>query len=976
MPRYWGALLPQNVLWGNHRFTSKLHRYDLGFFQLMRRENHIKAKYKLKAWVVHNSSPTFTDYTEAELKILNERGFGYRPTGQPPARLRSSSNRSSRTAVAFDSVISGESTPDKPSVRLPPQQASSPKPVDNISTIESKISSPEPVGAVSAEKKLMSLPGVGWSMKWKEQTGIDSLSVDETDSSTTEEAEKGNKLFKDLQKSHSFENSPQKMKSTTLSPASSVKMHYRINIPPLTKWQQNLTTYPRYSSKFARAPMMNQGTLEHPRYISASRPAIVPIPFQVAVRSQVQSAPHGPKRVPAELPSQQEPNLEYIPSIRINSNPSDEQQKSTIDLAWDGLVPVPEPFNGQGTTSAVFVSQSLLDAPIFPFPHTTDMDTFSFHPTLPHTPSNPFFGDSSLNLIDTSHTQGDNSHLTPLATATATFQKQPAESAVKAHTPCCDWNYYFECSEMKDGECQKMHICEICASSEHRAAQHWHHLATAPLPEIQIQPKLSTPTGPPDSPALSAVKDRVRLFVPSSSVNFSDSFPKDSRVPLFIPPLGLEGSQKAAAQSERLKRRKLQSRSKTSATTEVCTPQSEDGIEKDAAPPRKNQRIPIMTPATSPFDKPVEVILPPPARPFRSTNTTSNPPPTDNSPSGNLRVTAPVFEPSHAGAWIPFSSPTNQFGSLFQIPSKDKKNIEIVAPKKKGKEVARDAGSETVKVKKSANNREYKTNPHNGEGRKVRTESTKSKIEPGEPSREKACKEKIGSSSMHQPPDTFADIDWSAPGPSTPSTTSAATAIYIRNLSRTTPSLSRAYQAITSSRTASVSAISDASFQSDTLENNVLKILDEQLEAIIGKEPPETIAATLETIIEICSTHSTETSPQDGIQFDLATNAPTTSNSHPATWPWHEAQNSNAQINFFTLSDLADDEAKSQTYAERPRSSDSSSTAPLSSPESPKNMADQIPLKGRIERMMSCAASKGTGQCTCGLGDWFHHSQA
>ena len=952
----------------------------LDFVQLMDRENHIKAKYKLKAWVVHNSSPAFTDYSQAELKILNERGFGYRSTGQPPARLRSSSNRSSRMAAAFDSIISGESTPDKPSVRLPPQHASSPKPVNNIPMIESKISSPEPVGAVPTEKKLMSLPGVGWSMKWKEQTGIDSLSVDETDSSATEEAEKQIMLFKDVQKSHSLENCPPKTNSMALSPASSGKMHYRINIPPLTKWQQNLSTYPRYSSRFPRAPMMNQGTLGHPHYISASRPAIVSIPFQGTVRSQMQSAPPGPKPLPAELLSQQEPNSGYIPSIRNSSNPSAEQQKSTIDHACDGLVPILESFDGQGmqvTTSTAFGSQSLLDAPIFPFPRTTDMHTFSFHPMLPHTPSNPFFGDSTVNLLDASQTQGVTSHLTTLATATATLQKQFTESALKAHTPCYDWNYYFECSEMKDGECQKMHICEICALSEHRAAQHWHHLATAPLPEIQIQPKLSTPTGPPDSPTLSAVRDRVRLFVPPSSVNFSDSFPKDLRDPLFGQPLGLEGSQKAAAQSERLKRRKLQSRNKTTTSTDVCTSQSEDGTEKDA-PLSKHQLTAIITPATSTFEKPVEVILPPAVRPFRSTNMASNPPTRDNSPSGKLRVTAPVFEPSHAGAWIPFSSPTNQFRSLFQIPSKDKKNIEIVAPKKKEKEVARDTESEIVKVKKTANNREYNTNPHKGEGQKVRTEYTKSKIEPGEPSRGKACKETLGSSSMHQPLDTFSDIDWNAPGPSTPSPASAATAMYFRNLSRTPSSLRRAYQAIASSRTAPLSAISHASFQSDALENNVLKILDEQLEATIRKESPETIAATLQTIIEICSTKSTQTSPQDGTQFDFSATAPTTSNSHSRIWPWHEAENSNAQINFFTLSDFADEETfcpQSHADAERPRSSDSSSTAPLSSPESPKNMTDQTPLKGRIERIMSCTASNGTGQCNCGLGDWFHHSQ-
>jgi hypothetical protein len=100
---------------------------------------------------------------------------------------------------------------------------------------------------------------------------------------------------------------------------------------------------------------------------------------------------------------------------------------------------------------------------------------------------------------------------------------------------------------------------------------------------------------------------------------------------------------------------------------------------------------------------------------------------------------------------------------------------------------------------------------------------------------------------------------------------------------------------------------------------------------------------------------------------------------------------------FFTLDDFADDDTfgrKSQHPRDdpnRPRSSDSSSTAPfdpIGSPHSPMldldNRTDaycavsrvaQTP-KGRVERMMSCAAARGKGQCNCGLGDWFHHAQA
>jgi hypothetical protein len=212
------------------------------------------------------------------------------------------------------------------------------------------------------------------------------------------------------------------------------------------------------------------------------------------------------------------------------------------------------------------------------------------------------------------------------------------------------------------------------------------------------------------------------------------------------------------------------------------------------------------------------------------------------------------------------------------------------------------------------------------------------------------------------------------------------------------------------------------SIKFQNLDSAVLKILDEQLEAIIGKESEEIITATLETIIEICSTPSTEISPRtdqfqqnrqqihsliNEIQQQIQPSSP--------TWPIQDPVQANAvQIpeqfqrvssatdSFFTLDDFADDGFLSplplilelgnlKDLADenvRPRSSDSSSTAPLdpsSIPQSPSSLdlkdrctrlPDQTPLTGRIERMMSCAATRGTGQCNCGLGDWFHHIRA
>jgi hypothetical protein len=239
-----------------------------------------------------------------------------------------------------------------------------------------------------------------------------------------------------------------------------------------------------------------------------------------------------------------------------------------------------------------------------------------------------------------------------------------------------------------------------------------------------------------------------------------------------------------------------------------------------------------------------------------------------------------------------------------------------------------------------------------------------------------------------------------------------------------------------------------ATTPSSKLDRSVLKILDEQLEAIIGKESEETIAKTLETIIEICSTsepssatHSPRSDNFEQNQDASTTPKPLTSDMFSPSVtgvpplvlrspappsaaenitkisppPTYIVQANTVQIphsltryskisHFFTLDDFADDvffestkpmqsRRGSKQYHEeesnRPRSSDSSSTAPIDpigSPRTPANMVDlqlldehpaslvdQEPLKDRIERMMSCAAARGAGRCNCGLGNWFHH---
>jgi hypothetical protein len=78
---------------------------------------------------------------------------------------------------------------------------------------------------------------------------------------------------------------------------------------------------------------------------------------------------------------------------------------------------------------------------------------------------------------------------------------------------------------------------------------------------------------------------------------------------------------------------------------------------------------------------PVEVILPPPVKPFQRKTYHD----VLITPKSSLRVTAPEFEPSYAGAWTPFSNSPSQFSGLFKIPTRESRKIEIVSPSDKKK---------------------------------------------------------------------------------------------------------------------------------------------------------------------------------------------------------------------------------------------------------------------------------------------------
>ena len=196
-------------------------------------------------------------------------------------------------------------------------------------------------------------------------------------------------------------------------------------------------------------------------------------------------------------------------------------------------------------------------------------------------------------------------------------------------------------------------------------------------------------------------------------------------------------------------------------------------------------------------------------------------------------------------------------------------------------------------------------------------------------------------------------------------------------------------------------AVCRFSSPSEKFDCSVLQILDEQLDAIIGQESEETIAATLETIIEICSTSSAVRTPCRSQFASSHIDSLDFGSSPPDTSQNNLQETSSSQLalpstnQFSTLKDFTNDDVVFGSLSprtrprygddgNRPRSADSSSTAPLTpfgSPHTPtiidldqrrSTPLDQIPLKGRVEQMMFCAAAHRTGQCNCGLGDWFH----
>ena len=823
------------------------------------------------------------------------------------------------------------------------------------------------------------LPGKKWTEKWKEANGIQETTTDEL----TDENEKKTRSSLPIENETeprlgSHHKSPESKESSAKG-----QMQYKINIPspslkqihmfrPISSRPGNLQHQSR--NTHLGGPPIKNVYQAHPSTFSQTS---ISQSHRIYGKASIQSTPKIVASIPRIPAKEKARETEKVVDVD-GTDPS----KSIVGIVCESLTPENHASFQIAEDNSI---PQISNPPSFPFPQTTDSDIFPFHPVLNQRSAIEINENVKSNFSDNVPTT--NIYKEKVASQLLIDDSPATQISLVKSTVCYEWNYFLACSTTENGECQRVHVCEICGSSEHRATQHWHHLATAPLPEIQMQPKLSTFAPPPESPTLSALKEHTSRFMNRSidltSQHGITSASRLPRISLFVPPLGLEGSHRIAAQAERLKLRKRLSRPKlTQSTDDMIAPFDNPKVSNNGiSPPLPTPEISVTAQTSSPFEKPVEVILPPPLRPFQRkatpTDTTTTPDdhlPTCASPGG-LRVTAPAFEPSYAGAWVPIEGTSNQFSGLFKIPSKESRRIQIVAPvgKNKGKDVdelptneSDEARSESLYSVKSGRS---KGTAKRSTGKKLG--SVKTELWPAFsvfPGNANPCHEDL--------PQT--QKEWYMPDFSQPCTSKT-----IERYSHTACGISS---------------------PSKKLDSSVLQILDEQLDDIMGKESEETIATTLETIIEICSTSSAGTTARrtqceslhgtGSFGFENSPPNPSQDDHQKPTSPSQLASLITNQ--FFTLEDLADDDvvfgstsprAKSYEVDDciRPRSADSSSTVPLTpfgSPHTPKILyfdhprstpLDHTPLKGRVEQMISCAAARGAGQCNCSLGDWFHH---
>ena len=805
----------------------------------------------------------------------------------------------------------------------------------------------------TADSPSRKLPGMRWTDQWKEKNGI------------SKTASVGNPTPSNIQVLIEKRNEPASKeisppRTSAFSIASPKRLaHYKVNIPPPSLEQMD--QFSRISvgvsdSRHCLKRNYSHGSVKQMPQITSTKFSQSYFPLRFRIPPD-QGRPRSPTPIVASLSQIMSDTNSRFPDHTREYNPRPViETKSKVDVALESFTPeIIGPQNTQYSHASTFDSHALVDC--FPFPYSHSLEPFPYNPVHSQTPSAPLLGpvESSLSRkgLLSNNDSNREGHYSSGSNASRDTISQNVLSRRRA---CYEWNYCLECSPTKIGECERTHICEICASPEHRAMQHWHHLATAPLPEIEAQPKLSFFSSLPESPTL---VDHIPIF---GSVD--DTFQLHSKVSnatsrnTLVP--GPEWSHEAVHPGKLKIRRRL---------SDALLPLTDDTIDPSNATIISNGFMELcdiqhMTPPSSPSEKQVEVILPPQVRPFQRTVTASETiSPNEGSNTvtaskGGLRVTAPAFEPSYAGAWIPFASATNEFSNLFKIPSRESRRIEIVAPPDKRK---------------------------NGEpvdGGLIQDFMSK------RPSREMKLDGRVNTNPIPSPRKT-ADIlkkhelDKQGLWPAISSTPECRMSLVYDGLKdHAEPWYTRRKLRISGSAKDEKYWFdaSNYSFPSDKPDTSVLEILDEQLDAILRQESEETITATLETIVEICSASPTSTASQSTLfeknrdnnvfnfespRVPLATESSSSHKSvrsqlYSTSGQWlprdityvspptsfHESQT-------FAIGDFPDDEPLFNASifphhdelgyhqgeeSARPRSADSSSTAPLTpfgSPQTP-----------------------------------------
>ena len=153
-----------------------------------------------------------------------------------------------------------------------------------------------------------------------------------------------------------------------------------------------------------------------------------------------------------------------------------EPKNDVVNIVWKGLVPetLNQSSSHQRLPAPPFESTNLLDSPpSFPFSESPDLQSFPFLPILPQLPPMPFF--EPLESISAKPVHASKVRHPGAYVTTGEETRNGLGPLARKHAACYEWNHYLDCNAGKDGKCHKRHVWEICASAEHRAAQHWHH---------------------------------------------------------------------------------------------------------------------------------------------------------------------------------------------------------------------------------------------------------------------------------------------------------------------------------------------------------------------------------------------------------------------------------------------------------------------------------------------------------------------